>query len=364
MLLTNNKKQFKICLSGGGTGGSVAPLLAIYDELKNDNKYEFIWVGTKNGIEREMLKNKKIKYFGIYSGKLRRYFSWQNIIDLLKINIGFFESIYLLLKEKPDALISAGSFASVPLVWAGWILRMPIVIHQQDAQAGLANKLMAPFAKIITVTFEKSLKKFGERAVWIGNPIRKELFDVKITKSEAYSKLGLHKEKPVLLVLGGGTGALAINEFIEKNLDELTKFCQIIHITGKEKKLVNSENINYFSFEFLDTFGLIKVFTAADIIISRCGMGVLTELAYLGKPAILIPMPDSHQEKNAEIFAQKNAAIVLNQKKITNEDFTASIKNLFSDKNLQDKLSKNIQKVIKKGANEELAKIIKSIINQ
>ncbi len=357
------QKKYKIFFSGGGTGGSVAPLLAIFEELKNDANFEFFWVGTKDGVEKEMLANKNIKYFSIAAGKFRRYWSWQNFIDIAKIKIGFWQSLIILIKKRPSIIVSAGSFVSVPLVWAGWLLRVPSIIHQQDAQSGLANKLMAPLAKIITTTFEKSLNDYGKKARWIGNPIRKELIDNKVGRQEAYQKLGLMHDLPTLLVLGGGTGAMAINELIKNNLNELTKFCQIIHITGKDKSIISTANSRYHSFEFLDTFGLIKVFTAADVVISRCGMNVLTELSYLGKSSILIPIPDSHQEANAKIFAQANAAIVLEQNKISNQDFVATIRDLINNRARRDELSVNIQKVIKKGANQELVKIIKELLH-
>lgn len=362
MTLANEKRKSKIFFSGGGTGGSVAPLLAIYEELKDDSNFEFGWVGTKNGIEREMLSNKNIKYFAIAAGKLRRYWSWQNIADLFFIQLGFWQSLPMLLQEKPDIIISAGGFVSVPLVWAGWLLHIPIIIHQQDAQPGLANKLMAPFANVVTTVFAKSVQDYGQKARWIGNPIRRELIDNKVTKAEAYQKLGLKNDVHTLLVLGGGTGAIAINELIKNNLEELLKFCQIIHITGKDKSNINIENSRYHSFEFLDTFGLIKVFAAADVVISRCGMNVLTELSYLGKPSILIPIPESHQEHNAKIFEQANAAVVVDQNNISNQDFISTVKDLIGDELKQDDLSNNIQKVIKKGANQELVRIIKEII--
>lgn len=358
-----DKKIKKIMMSGGGTGGSVAPLLAIYDELKNDNNFEFCWLGTKDGIEREMLKNKDIKYFAIAAGKFRRYWSWQNLIDLARIKIGFWQALFILIKEQPDIVVSAGGFVSVPVVWAGWCLRVPSIIHQQDARPGLANRLMAPLAKIITTTFEKSTKDYGQKARWIGNPIRLELIENKVSKMEAYQKLGLKNDCPTLLVLGGGTGAMAINQLIANNLNELTKFCQIVHVTGKDKAVVKTENSGYHSFEFLDTFGLIKVLAAADVVVSRCGMNVLTELSYFSKATILIPMPDSHQEENAKVFAANNAAIVLDQNKITDQNFVRTVHGLINNKTRQDELGINIQKVIKRGANQELVEVIKKIIS-
>ena len=263
-------------------------------------------------------------------------------------------------------MITAGSFVSVPAVWAAWLSRVPILVHQQDARPGLANKLMAPFARVVTVTFEESLKEFGKKAVWTGNPARRSL-EIKNQKS----KIKNQGDLPVVLVVGGGTGARAINELARKSLDELTKFCRIIHITGKNKNKGASLNPpaggggkgGYISFEFLNINQMAEAYAAADIVVSRAGMGVLTELSYLGKPAILIPMPDSHQEDNAEIFKKKNAAIVLNQKELAAGQFVGEIKKLLEDKSLREKLGENIGKIIKKGAGERIGEIIKQAIS-
>ncbi|MBU4014724.1 glycosyltransferase, partial [Patescibacteria group bacterium] len=163
----------KILLTGGGTGGSVAPLLAISDvgcRMSDVGKFKFTWIGTRNGVEKQMVQKENIKFISIASGKFRRYFSIKNFIDLFKIIFAFFQSLAILIKEKPALVMSAGSFVSVPVVWAAWLLRVPVLIHQQDVRHGLANKLMAPFANVITVTFEKSLADYGKKAVWTGNP--------------------------------------------------------------------------------------------------------------------------------------------------------------------------------------------------
>lgn len=369
----NYNKKYKIILTGGGTGGSVAPLLAIADELRaKDSKSlarllesEFLWVGTKSGPERQMVENAGIKFRPIFFGKLRRYFSWRNFVDPVFIFLGFLQSLIIMLKWRPDVVISAGSFVSVPVIWAAWLLRRPILIHQQDARPGLANKLMAPCASAITVTFEKSLDDYGKKAVWIGNFVRGELINYKISRKEALQKIGLRSDLPVVLIMGGGTGASAINELVWQSADKLVKFCQIVHITGKNKIPDSGLQIpNYHYFEFVHTDGMAKAYTVADIVVSRCGMAVLTELSRLGKPAILIPMPDSHQEDNAAIFQEKKAAIVLNQKELTSEKLIENIKKLLSDERLREELRANIQKVIKRGANERIVEIVEKLLQR
>ncbi len=359
-----NKKTKRIIFSGGGTAGPVSPLLAVAETIKNyESKitnHKFLWIGTKGGVEKEMVEKENIEFKSIVSGKLRRYFSWQNFIDPFKISVGFFQSIFIILKFKPDLVMSAGGFVSVPVVWAAWLLRVPVLIHQQDVRPGLANKLMALFAKVITVTFEKSLEDYGKKAVWIGNPIRQSL--IQNIEHITQNNFDFNNKLPIVLIVGGGTGAGFLNKIIIESAKELSEVCNIILIAGKDKIPNSKFQIpNLQVYEFLNAEDMAEVLNIADAVVSRSGLGLSTELSYLGKPTIFIPIPDSHQEDNAQIFRDKDAAIVLDQKKLTKEDFVKSIKRLLEDKKLQDKLSQNISQVIKKGANEEMVKIITSI---
>jgi len=362
----------RILLTGGGTGGSVMPLLAIYDDLTSQPpllirrgegvRHEFLWIGTKYGPEREMVEKEKIEFKTITGGKLRRYFSLKNFIDPVLIAAGFFQSIFILLKWQPNLVISAGSFVSVPVIWAAWLLGLPIMIHQQDVRPGLANKLMAPLAKVITVTFEHSLKDYGKKAVWTSNPVRLSIVDCRMSNEKNYDKFGLKHDLPVVLVVGGGTGALIINNLVRQSLKELTKFCQIIHIMGKNKRINNQELRieNYHAFEFLDAERIAEVLRLADLVVTRAGMSFLTELSYLGKPTIIIPLPDSPQEDNANIF--KAAAVVLKQKELTGEVLIKKIKDILADEKLRDDLSDKIKLVMKAKANENIMKILKMIL--
>lgn len=353
-----NNSKTKIILSGGGTGGSVVPLLALFDNLKNQANLEFIWLGTRGGIEEKMIASENIPYQAISSGKLRRYFSLQNLVDIFIIIFAFFESLVFLIQQKPKLIISAGSFVSVPSVWAAWILRIPVLIHQQDVRAGLANKLMAPFANIITVTFESSLSDYGKKAIWTGNPVRNQLTNLNIGREEAKKYFNINSDKPVIFVVGGGTGAIALNELIISSLNKLIPHCEIIHVFGKGKG-DDTKIEGYHAYEFLDSLGMTNAYATSNLVISRCGLGILTELSNLGKASILIPMPDSHQEDNAKIFADNKAAIVLNQKDLNPEKFSNKILDLLNNAELKNKLSENIKKVIKKEASEEIVKIIK-----
>ena len=380
------EKEKRILLTGGGTGGSTSPLLAIHETWNTKYgegemmKYKFLWIGTRYGVERQMVEDAGIKFKAIASGKLRRYFCWQNFTDLFLIATGFFQALLIIKKYKPDLVMSAGSFVSVPVVWAAWLCRVPVLIHQQDARPGLANKLMAPFARKITVTFAKSLDHYNKKAVWIGNPVRAEIGNWKPVRpclpagtaaggleiSKIKREFGITEDMPVVLIIGGGTGALAINELVADSLNSLTRQCQIIHITGKHKDVRHPRGCrtsgNYHAYEFFNAEQMAQAYGVANIVISRCGMGVLTEISYLGKPAILIPIPNSHQENNAEIFDKAQAALVLNQNELTAKKFTAEIKKLLTNKELRNKLRNNIKTVMKPGANNRMVEVIDQII--
>ena len=241
----------KIVLAGGGSGGPVAPLLAIAEAIKKNNpEAKFLFIGTKKGEpEKEMIKNYNFSakggsasggdFVGIFCGKLRRYLSWQNFLDIFKTKLGFFQSLFILIKFKPDLIIGAGGYVSVPVVLAGWFLKIPSLIHQQDILPTLSNKILSIFAKKITVSFGPSLKDFPKnKTIFTGHPVRQFIFSG--DRERAIKLFNLEKEKPVLVVLGGGTGAVSLNNLIWQNLGELTKFCQVVHLTGKGKNQVTS----------------------------------------------------------------------------------------------------------------------------
>lgn len=328
---------------------------------KESEKLNFIFVGSTIGPEREMVKEftaQEMKFLTITSGKWRRYFSLANFLDIFKIIIAFFESIRLLKNNKADLVISAGSFISVPLVWAAYCMKIPILIHQQDLRPGLANKLMAPFARVITISFEKSFIDYGPRAIWTGNPLKDTSVYLE-NKIITQKKYNLEIDLPLVLVIGGGTGSVAINELVYQALPDLLKMSQVVHLTGKGKKS-NNQIINkrYQSFEFLAQEEVLALMAAADLVVSRCGLGVLTELANLKKIALLIPIPRSHQEDNAAVFRDNRAAVVLDQERIGAADFNNEIRNLLSDQNERDILMNNIGKIMKTRAAENISAII------
>ena len=350
----------KILLSGGGTMGSVSPLVAVYEEFrKNSNSDDFLFVGTNTGPERKAVESYKIPFRSIASGKFRRYFSWQNITDPIKIVVGFFQALGIIIRFRPDVVVVAGAFVGVPVAYASWLLRIPVVVHQQDIIAGLANKLMANIARKITVSFDVSLKDFNpKKTVLTGNPVRQEFYYCNRDESREFFKL--NSDLPVLLVIGGGTGAQGINKLMEKAVTDLTRFCQIIHLTGQGKKIeIQSEN--YHQFEFL-TSELIDALCVADVVVSRCGISTLSELSIMGKVSVLIPMPDSHQEYNARYYQKHEAALVLSQESMTPAMFVGVIDDLIANhKNQREALSQNVSKIMAKDGAKKVTGLIKEI---
>jgi len=359
----------KIILSGGGTGGSVRPLLAVAESLHETNPdWEFLFVGTKDGPEKALVAEIAwpIEFLSLPGGKWRRYFSFHNFLDIFKIFRAGALSQKILQRFPADLVISAGSFVSVPLVWAASLKKIPILIHQQDSRPGLANRLMAPFARAITVTFEKSLLDYGPKAIWSGNPVREaDLRRAQALTAETKAQYGLRSHLPIVLVIGGGTGAAAINQLIYQARAGLTVFCQIIHLTGSGKGTGDPVSLaNYQSFEFLQNFEVLKLLAAADLVVSRSGLGTLTELAALAKPTILIPLPASHQEENAKLFESAQAALVLNQVDLTPDNLTKAVRSALEDRERLSRLSLNISRVIKKGAADNIAAIVQEIVQK
>lgn len=355
-----------ILLVGGGSGGPVSPLLALKDCIAN--KYpetKFLLVGSHNGPEREMAHNVNLDFRSISSGKLKRYFSFSNFLAPFSVIRGFFESFGILNEFKPDCVVGTGSFVQVPLVIAAWIKKIPVLLHQQDVVASLANKLCQFFASKITLTFKVSINGFfssfgifyshknSEKFVVTGNPFRESL--KLVDKNTALKNLNLNSKFPTIFIIGGGTGSEFINKLVLASLDTLTKYVQIIHSTGKNK-MAFVKHENYYASEFIQDVG--SAYAVADVVISRAGLSTITELSNLGKLSIIIPMPESHQEVNAFYLAKENSAIIIDQKHITAEAFVNLIRKLLFEHQASEYLKKNIFNIMPHDSTEKIAEII------
>jgi UDP-N-acetylglucosamine--N-acetylmuramyl-(pentapeptide) pyrophosphoryl-undecaprenol N-acetylglucosamine transferase len=234
-------------------------------------------------------------------------------------------------------------------------LKIPILIHQQDLQAGLANKLMAKTARQITVAFSASLKDYGAQAVVVGNPY---LIPTLEKKEIVLARYGLTNEKPLVLIFGGGTGAEALNEAVASKLPELLEQAQIIHLSGRGK-MIDKKAPGYCQQEFVSHQELWSLMAAADLVIARPGLGTLTELAALKKVSLLVPMPKTHQEANAEAVRSAGAALVLAQKELNNS-LVSTVNRLLTQAETRAALSREMAQFIKPGAAAAIAEIILS----
>lgn len=355
-------EPIKILLSGGGTMGSVSPLLAIYQEInKRGLETDFLFVGTKTGPEKPVVESYKLPFLAIDSGKFRRYFDWQNFVDPFKIVRGFFQAFKIIKKFKPDAVIVAGAFVGVPVAWAAWLQRKKVIIHQQDIEKGLANILMAPIAAKITVSFDVSLKDFpAQKVVLTGNPIKDEFYHCDREKARKF--FGLSGDLPVILITGGGTGSQKINRIIAGALPKILKSAQVIHTTGRGKGFV-FEHENYHQYEFL-SHEMPEAFCAADLVLSRAGLSTLTELTAVGKPAVIIPIYQTHQEFNARHYQKHNAIVVVSEPGLTSDMLAGLLMDLIANKSKLENLGNNIKKVMPTDGAKRLADLVEKIISK
>ena len=320
-----------IVLTGGGTAGHVTPNIALIPKLKEAG-YKISYIGSYGGMERKLIEDLGIPYYGISSGKLRRYFDPKNFSDPFRVVKGYFEAKKLLKKLKPNVVFSKGGFVSVPVVLAAKACKVPALIHESDMTPGLANKLCIPSAAKVCCNFPETVKCLPEnKAVLTGTPIRQELLSG--DAREGLKFCGFNAAKPVILVIGGSLGSVAVNHAVRSILPELLKDFQVIHLCGKDKldaSLNGTEG--YVQFEYIKD-ELPDLFAAADLIISRAGANAICEISALAKPNILIPLSAKasrgDQILNARSFERQGFSMVLEEEDLTKETLTSTVYKLF-----------------------------------
>lgn len=339
----------KIVFTGGGTGGHLFPIIAVKRELKkrSSSDIDYLYVGAKDYFSSIFLPHEGIKTNFILSGKIRRYFSisafFQNIFDVfIKIPIGFLQSFFLLFFLMPDVIFSKGGYGSLGTVIAGNFLRIPIFMHESDISPGLANRICSNFASKIFISFPpKETEYFPlKKMVYTGNPVREELLGG--DKESARQIFNLHFDRPVLLILGGSQGSARVNETVLAILPDMLENFEVIHQAGERNlKTVKSESEAFLKPEaksyyhllpFLSETQLRHAYAAADFIVSRGGAGAISEIIALGKPSLLIPLPESaqnHQLKNCYNLAKIEACILLEESNLTPHFFLEKIKDAF-----------------------------------
>ena len=323
-----------IVLTGGGTAGHVTPNIALIPRLK-ELGYRISYIGSYNGIEKKLIEELQIPYYGISSGKLRRYFDLKNFTDPFRVLKGFGQAKKLLKDLKPDVVFSKGGFVTVPVVIAAKKCKIPAIIHESDMTPGLANKLCLSSASKICCNFPETVNNLPtDKAVLTGTPIRRELLN---GNKEAGRKFcGFTDDKPVLMVIGGSLGAASVNENIRKILPELLKEFQVVHLCGKGKTDDSLKSTNgYVQFEYIQE-ELPDLFALADIVISRAGANAICELSALKKPNLLIPLSAKasrgDQILNARSFERQGFSMVMEEEEITPDSLLNSIHKLYENR--------------------------------
>ena len=333
----------KIVMTGGGTAGHVTPNLALIPRLQADG-WEIHYIGEHDAIEQKLISQMEgVQYYGISCGKLRRYFDLKNLTDPARVLKGIDESRRIIHKIHPNIVFSKGGFVSVPVVYGAYINHIPIVCHESDMTPGLANKLSTPLAKCICCTFREAARLAGEKGVYTGTPIRPEI--LRGSRERGLTRFGLNDGRPVMMVVGGSSGAQAINTLVRKSLAKLTQNFQILHICGKGNLDAESEGTeNYVQYEYLNE-EMADAYACADIVVSRAGSNTLCELLAVKKPALLIPYPMSasrgDQVLNAQSFEKQGLSKLLMQEDATPESFVKAVIDLYHDRGL---LYERIQK--------------------
>ncbi len=324
----------KIVLTGGGTLGHVTPHLALIPHLQ-ESGYEIHYIGTEKGMERDKMASVPgVTYHAVKSGKLRRYFSWQNFTDPFRVIAGAFQASHVIGKIKPDVVFSKGGFVAVPVVFGAWVHHVPVLCHESDLTPGLANKLCKPFARKIATTFPECAAALGAKAEMTGTPLRPELF--RGSRVKGLALLHFDGTKPILLMMGGSSGAQAVNKALREALPQLTEQFDVAHICGKGNLDAALEGTaGYTQVEFLDA-DLPDVLAAADLVLSRAGSNALCEFQALDKPLLLVPYPKGasrgDQILNAQSYEKRGLCRVLLQENMTADTLSEALKQTWADR--------------------------------
>ncbi|MCD8380805.1 MAG: undecaprenyldiphospho-muramoylpentapeptide beta-N-acetylglucosaminyltransferase [Lachnospiraceae bacterium] len=324
----------KIVLTGGGTAGHVTPNIALLPHLKEAG-YEVSYIGSYDGIEKKLIGDFGLPYYGISTGKLRRYFSWKNFSDPFRVLKGFSEAKKALKEIRPDVVFSKGGFVSVPVVRAAASLHIPCIIHECDMTPGLANKLCIPVAQKVCCNFPETVSMLpADKAVLTGTPIREELFQG--DRAKGLTLCGFTNEKPVIMVIGGSLGAVHVNDLVRAALPRLLKDFQVVHLCGNGKlDETLTGTPGYIQFEYVKE-DLKHLFAAADVVISRAGANAICELLALKKPNLLIPLPANasrgDQLLNARSYEAQGYSVVKEESELTPDILADTMRALYRDR--------------------------------
>ena len=348
-----------IVLTGGGTAGHVTPNIALIPLLEQSG-YKISYIGSKSGIEKQLIEDMNIPYYGISSGKLRRYLSAKNVSDVFRVVKGVSEARKLLKELNPDIIFSKGGFVSVPVVRAAKLLHIPVIIHESDMTPGLANKLSFPAASAVCCNFPETAQYLpADKAVVTGTPIRSELMNGDADKGKKFC--GFENDKPVILVIGGSLGSSVLNEAIKKSLPELLKNFNIIHLCGHGKFDCELNGTpGYAQYEYIKK-ELPDLFALASIVVSRAGANSISEICALAKPNLLIPLSAKasrgDQILNARSFEKQGFSMVVDEDELTPEILQNAVISLYENR-------QTYIDAMKTSPNTDAASIIMELINK
>jgi UDP-N-acetylglucosamine--N-acetylmuramyl-(pentapeptide) pyrophosphoryl-undecaprenol N-acetylglucosamine transferase len=315
-----------LILTGGGTAGHVIPHFALLPSLRQAG-WDCEYIGSQ-GMERGLVMQQGIRFHQIASGKLRRYFSWQNVLDLFRIAWGFLQALWILSRRKPRVVFSKGGFVSVPVCYAAALLRIPVITHESDLTPGLATRLITPIARVCLCTFPETQRHLT-RAVLVGSPVRQELLAGDRSRGLAMCGFDRQDPRPVVLFMGGSLGAQKINLCLEQTFAALKQRYRVIHITGKSKSLGLVDE-DYKGFEYVGS-ELADVYAATDFVVARAGANSIFEFLALHKPMLLIPLKAGSrgdQIVNAQSFVNKGWAQVMDEDQLSPDRLAAAIDQL------------------------------------
>lgn len=364
------------------TGAHFTPAQAVIEKLLEVPDLEIVYLGRKYArdddkapsVESKILPELGVKFIPIIAGRLNRFFSLYSVIAFLKTPIGFLQSFYHLVKEKPDLIISFGGFTGMPVVINGWLLSIPSIIHEQSLKMGLSNLVSSIFTNKVALTFKDPKLPFwltSKKVVTTGNPIRKEfLTDQKPSKEiQKFIESAKKRKKPLILITAGNQGSHFINLIVEDKLQELMKTVSLIHQTGDSKyddysNLEKHQSENYLVHKWVKAEDLSYILDHTDLVISRAGINTLIELSLKSAPALMIPIPvGSEQKSNALYFKRLGLGDMLEEKKITPETFMEKIKDMLKEKASLKKSAANAKESIVLDAEKRLLQEILIMLN-
>jgi UDP-N-acetylglucosamine--N-acetylmuramyl-(pentapeptide) pyrophosphoryl-undecaprenol N-acetylglucosamine transferase len=353
----------KLFFAGGGTLGPVTPLLAVMQEIRKKRPdAECVFVGTPSGPERLLVEGAGFRFVAFDAPKLRRYLSPRTLLLPFTLAAAVARAIGLIGRERPDVVVGAGGYVSVPIGIAARLRGARLLIHQQDVIPSLSNRLLSPLADAVTVTFERSLGDYPKRkTALIGNPVR-AIFEA-ADRARGLQRLGLSGERPVVLALGGGTGSVFLNDLVARSAEGLNGSCDLVHLTGLEKddapapRLDRPERYRRLPFAGPE---IADYFAAADLVVARAGLGTLTELAALSKPVVIVPIKGTHQEANAAYVVERGAGRIFREQDADPGRFADAVRVLIRNAEDRRRLGRGLHDLFVPGARAALTeKILK-----